>query len=272
MEIRTLTGALGAELSGVDLESIDDAGFKELADALWTHQVVLVRDQHLSEDGQRALARRFGTPSVFPVAAHFGGTEVLGHIEDTADRPPKADGWHTDIPWIPTPPQVAILCALVIPPYGGDTMWADLHGAWDRLSPTMQSALDGLRVHHVPGEGFWGGVGQSMSVDQVAELRAAFPGADHPLVRTHPITGRKALYVAGAFMESIVGMHDDESRMLLDWCQARIDDPNLQVRWSWQPGDVAIWDERSTNHRALSDHFPQHRMMRRCTVDGEVPA
>ena len=271
MRIAQLNGALGAVIEGLSLETIDDAGCKDLRDALLEHQVVFLRNQHLSEDGQRALAHRFGTPSVFPISAHFGGTEILGTIEDDVDKRPKADGWHTDITWVEEPPQVAILCGLVIPPYGGDTMWADLYGAWERLSPAMQAALEPLQVHHAQGEDFWRGVSQAMSPEQVAELRTVFPGADHPLVRTHPITGRKALFVAGGFMDSIVGMHPDESSMLLDWLRARIEDPNLQVRWHWTEGDVAIWDERCTNHRALSDHYPQHRVMRRCTVDGERP-
>ena len=115
MEIRKLNGALGAELEGVHLETIDDAAFKELADALVDHQVVFLRDQHLSEDGQRRLAERFGTPSVFPLARHFGGTNILGQIEDDAERRPSADGWHTDITWIEAPPKVAILCGLDMP-------------------------------------------------------------------------------------------------------------------------------------------------------------
>jgi taurine dioxygenase len=138
MEIRRLNGALGAELSGLRLETIDDVGFKELHEALLEHQVVFLRDQHLSESGHRSLAERFGTPSVFPLGRHFGGTETLSHIEDTVDSPPDADGWHTDITWIDPPPKLAILCALDIPAYGGDTLWADLYGAWDRLSPAMQ--------------------------------------------------------------------------------------------------------------------------------------
>ncbi|MCU1486046.1 MAG: putative taurine dioxygenase [Actinomycetia bacterium] len=271
MEITKLNGALGAVIEGLHLETIDDAGFKDLANALLEHHVVFLRDQHLSEEGHRALARRFGTPSVFPVSAHLGSTEILGFIEDTAERPPKADGWHTDITWIDAPPQVAILCALDSPPHGGDTMWADLHGAWDRLSPTLQAALEPLQVRHSQGDGFWAAVGQTFSPEQLADLKATFPGAQHPLVRTHPITGRKALFVAGGFMQSIVGMHPDESELLLGWLKARIEDPNLQVRWHWHTGDVAIWDERCTNHRALADHWPQHRLMRRCTVDGEVP-
>jgi len=271
MQITKLNGSLGAVLEDVVVETVDDAGFKELVDALVAHQVVFLPGQNLSEDGQRALAHRFGTPSVFPFQAHYGGTEILGHIEDTAENPPKTDAWHTDISWVEQPPQVAILCALDIPAYGGDTMWADLYGAWDSLSPTMQGLLDGLQAHHVAGDGFFKAVAQAFSAEQIAELRLVFPGTAHPLVRTHPITGRKALFVAGYFTDHIVGMNADESAHLVGWLTSRVEDPNLQVRWRWSPGDMAIWDERCTNHRGLSDHYPQHRLMRRCTVDGERP-
>ena len=271
MQVRRLTGSLGAVIDSVRLETIDDHEFKELHDALLTHQVVFLPDQHLSEDGHRALAQRFGTPSVFPVSKHFGATEYLGHIKDSPDSPPDADGWHTDITWIPQPPKIAILCAVQIPEYGGDTLWADLYGAYDRLSDPMKQFVSGLTVRHTPGDGFWQAVGRGLSDDQIAEVRAAFPPAEHPLVRVHPDTAKRALFVAGGFMDAIVGMHPDESAGLLDWLRARVDDPNLQVRWRWSEGDVAIWDERCTNHRALSDHYPQHRHMRRCTIDGETP-
>jgi taurine dioxygenase len=128
--------------------------------------------------------------------------------------------------------------------------------------------LEPLHVRHTQGDDFWAAVGRRLPAEMIAELRSAFPGAEHPLVRVHPETGRKALFVAGGFMDAIVGMHPEESALLLGWLRTRVDDPNVQVRWSWRPGDVAIWDERCTNHRALSDHFPQHRRMRRCTVDG----
>jgi taurine dioxygenase len=238
---------------------------------LLTHQVVFLRDQELSEEGHRALAHRFGTPSVFPIGRHFGSEEFLSHITDSSDSPPDADGWHTDITWIDAPPKIAILCAIQIPEFGGDTMWADLYGAYDRLSEPVKHIVDELKVWHTQGETFWAAISRRMTEEQVAELRAAFPGAEHPLVRVHPDTGRRALFVAGDFMDSIAGMHPDESVWLLDWLRARVTDPNLQVRWHWREGDVAIWDERCTNHRALSDHYPQDRHMRRCTVDGEVP-
>ena len=271
MQIQKLTGTLGAVLDGLHLETIDDDGFAQLSDALIAHQVVFLREQHLSDEGQRRLAARFGTPSIYPLARHFGGTEVLSIIEDTATSPPDADHWHTDITWIDAPPKVAILSALEIPAFGGDTVWADLYSAYRGLSPAMRDIVDRLRVRHSQGETFWAAYGRNRGADDVAALRAAFPGAEHPLVRTHPVTGRKALFVAGYFMESIVGMEPDESAWMLQHLRRRVDDPSLQVRWSWRAGDVAIWDERCTNHRALSDHFPQHRRMRRCTIDGEVP-
>lgn len=271
MQVRKLNGALGAVVDGVVLESIDDDAFARVHDALLQHQVLFFRDQHLSDDGQLALARRLGTPSVYPITKHFGGTASLHVIADTADSPPDADGWHTDITWLPQPPAVAILAALQIPAYGGDTMWADLYGALEHISPPLRAALRGLHVRHTQGAEFWDSYTRIAGTEHLEELQRAFPGATHPLVRTHPETGRDALFVSGYFMDSVVGLHPDESAWLLDWVRRRIDDPNLQVRWSWREGDVAIWDERCTNHRALSDHYPQDRRMRRCTVDGDTP-
>lgn len=271
MEIQKLTGSLGAVVEDVDLETIDDAAFEALHHALMAHQVIFVRNQQLSDEGHRRLAGLFGTPTVYPVSKHFGGTEYLHVIEDTAESPPDADGWHTDITWVSNPPNVAILAAMVIPTYGGDTMWTDLYGAWDHLSPTMQDTLAPLQMLHAPGERFWEALTRASNLD-VAELRQVFPGAVHPLVRDHPVTGRTVLNLSGQFMESIVGMHPAESDWLLAWLNARLEDPNLQIRWRWREGDVAIWDEYSTNHRALSDHYPQHRKMRRCTVDGGLEA
>jgi taurine dioxygenase len=266
MKIQKLTGRLGAVVEDIDLETIDDPTFEALHDALMAHQVIFMRDQKLSEDGQRRLAGLFGSPTVYPVSKHFGGTEYLHVIEDTEESPPDADGWHMDITWVDEPPKLAILAALVIPSYGGDTIWTDLCGAWDQLSPVMKGMLGPLQVHHAPGETFWEALNRASNLD-VAELRQAFPGAVHPLVRDHPVTGRTVLNLSGYFMESIVDMHPAESNWLLAWLSARVEDPNLQIRWRWREGDVAIWDEYSTNHRALSDHYPLHRRMRRCTVD-----
>src|ERR1700677_4665946 len=192
MEIQKLTGRLGALVEDVDLETIDDAAFEALHDALMTHQVIFMRDQRLSDDGHRRFAGLFGTPTVYPVSKHFGGTEYLHVIEDTAESPPDADGWHMDITWVSNPPKVAILTAMVIPSHGGDTLWSDLYGAWDQLSPAMKAMLSPLRVLHAPGERYWEALDRVGKFD-VAELRQAFPGAVHPLARDHPVTGRTVL-------------------------------------------------------------------------------
>jgi taurine dioxygenase len=271
MHVRRLTGSLGAEIDGVRLETIDDHEFKELHDALLTHQVVVLPGQHLSEDGHRALAQRFGTPSVFPVSKHLGGTEYLGHIKDSPESPPDADGWHTDVTWIAEPPAYAVLNAKVIPAQGGDTMWSSLFAAYDALSPVMQRLCDQLTVRHHAGADFRERVARTVGDETADRIVCEFPPVEHPLVRTHPVTGRRALWVAGRFMDQVVGMHRDESDALLGFLGRHIENPNFCVRWRWTPGDLAIWDEASTNHRALSDHYPAHRVMRRCTVDGDRP-
>jgi taurine dioxygenase len=168
------------------------------------------------------------------------------------------------------PPRIAILNARVIPEYGGDTLWASMFAAYDALSPTMQELCCGLRVRHHTDDLFLEKV--SRGREEIVEvIRREFPPVEHPLVRTHPASGRRALFLGGAFMDQIVGMHRDESDALLGFLCRHAENPNFQVRWHWHEHDLAMWDEASTNHRALSDHYPQHRMMRRCTIDGDRP-
>jgi taurine dioxygenase len=236
--------------------------------------VLFFPDQPLSDDEHLALATRFGEPASFPIVERLvGGGNPLGYITDTADSPPDADGWHTDITWIETPPKMAFLQAIDIPERGGDTMWADLYAAYDALSEPMRELCRKLSVVHTVSpvivDAFRARVGGG---DDLADkIAVEFPPAVHPLVRTHPETGRDALFVAGGFMTGIDGMHDDESAVFLAFLNRHIENPNFHVRWSWTPGDLAIWDERCTNHRALSDHYPQYRQMRRCTVKGDRP-
>ena len=271
LRIDRVNAALGAVVSGVDLrEELSDDVFARIEDALVEHQVLFFRDQDLDDDQQRAFASRFGTLGVFPVARLMGSTRDMSYIEDTPESPPDADGWHTDISWIAEPPRLAILNARIIPDYGGDTMWASLFGAYDALSPAMQTICNRLTVVHHAGPAFLEAIGRTAGPEVVARIQEEFPPVEHPLVRTHPVSGRRALFLSG-FMDHIVGMHRDESDALLGYLNTLIENPNVQIRWHWRPFDLAVWDEASTNHRALSDHYPQHRMMRRCTVDGDRP-
>ncbi len=171
------------------------------------------------------------------------------------------------------PPKVAILCAQLVPEYGGDTLWASTQAAFDALSPVMQEMLSGLRVRHGLGESFWSRVRSKLGPELTAKVQERIdPEVVHPLVRTHPQTGRRTLFVAGGFMLGIEGMERAESELLLDFLMRHATQERFQVRWRWREGDVAIWDERCTVHHVLPDHFPQRRRVRRCTVDGDRPS
>jgi taurine dioxygenase len=266
------TGAIGAVIGDVDLhQPLDDATAQFLRDALHEHSVLFFHDQELSEDQQLAFAATFGTVGQYPVQKLLGGTALTSTIEDTAESPPDADGWHTDITWVAEPPAYAFLNAQVIPARGGDTLWASLFAAYDALSPVMQELCSQLTVRHHSGADFHERLSRTAGPEIAERVAAEFPPVEHPLVRSHPVTGRRALFVSGRFMDRIVGMHRDESDALLGFLSRHVENPNFGVRWRWTEGDLAVWDEASTNHRALSDHYPAHRVMRRCTVDGARP-
>jgi taurine dioxygenase len=272
LSVAPVTGAIGAVVDGVDLhDPLDDETAQALRDAINEHSVLFFHGQDLSEDEQLAFASTFGPVGQYPLAKMLGGTAMSSIIEDTADSPPDADGWHTDVTWVSEPPAYAVLNAKVIPDHGGDTMWASLFAAYDALSPVMQDLCCQLTVRHHSGDDFHERVSRNMGEEMAERIMAAFPPVEHPLVRTHPLSGRRALFLSGRFMDQIVGMHREESDALLAYLQTVVENPNFCVRWHWTEGDVAVWDEASTNHRALSDHYPAHRVMRRCTVDGTRP-
>ena len=272
IDVTPTSAALGAVVSGIDLRAPSDDDIAVITRALLDHGVLFFRGQPLTDDEHLALATRFGDPSQFPVAKLLGADpNPMSYINDSADSPPDADGWHTDITWIAEPPKMAFLQAIEIPARGGDTMWADLYAAYDALSPTMQQVCRGLRVEHAIGDRIVEAFRARAGDEFVTVVLEAFPPVVHPLIRTHPETGRDALFLGGDFMRGIEGMHAGESDALLGYLRRHLENPNFHVRWSWTPGDLAIWDERCTNHRALSDHFPASRAMRRCTVDGDRP-
>jgi alpha-ketoglutarate-dependent taurine dioxygenase len=273
LSVRKLTGKIGAQIEGIDLSlPLDEITFDQIHAALIEHQVVFFRDQNLTEEQHRALAARFGTLSIYPAQRIAGDMSDISYIGDNADSPPKADHWHTDISWLPEPPRYAFLGAITIPAYGGDTMWASLYAAYEALSEPMRELCNSLTAMHAPSPEQLAAFRRSgkFGPDIAEKIAAIFKPVEHPLVRTHPVSGRQALYLSG-FLNRIVGVTDAESDMLIRYLNSLLDDANLQVRWTWREGDFAIWDEPSTNHRALSDHYPHERMMRRCTVDGDRP-
>lgn len=182
----------------------------------------------------------------------------------TAERPPAGFGWHTDVSWTPDPPRLAFLAAIEIPETGGDTLWASTAAVYDRLSPTDQERCAARGVLHAPDTSLLESVARHHGPDAARRLQALYPGTVHPLVKVHPVTGRRSLYLSPLYARPSAA---DGGDGLLERLHAELDNPEVQVRWRWRAGDFVIWDETATCHRALADHYPQRRVMRRCTTN-----
>lgn len=273
MRIEKIGGVIGATVSGIELRSLDAATVAPLESALHEHGVLFLRDQHLTEVEQIDLARAFGEPSIYPISKLHGATEpVASTIIDGPDSPPSTDNWHTDVTWIEQPPKIAILCGLEIPAYGGDTMWASAVDAYESLSPALKTMLDGVSAEHSCWPDFCRTAERKSGVEGLgAAIRERYAPVRHPVIRRHPDTGALAYYDGGSSMGSVEGLTDAEWEPIRRVLLGRFDEPKRQVRWRWQAGDVAIWDERLVVHRGVSDHHPLRRVVRRITVDGERP-
>ncbi len=273
MQIIPAAGALGAEIRGVDLRD-DDLDFAAIYRAFLDYEVIFFRGVHLNEQEHLALGERFGAPSIFPVAKVMGATEpTMTVIKDGPSSPNSADRWHTDVTWIATPPKAALLHMEVCPERGGDTIWLSATRAYAVLSLPMQRFLCELSVVH-SNKGFVERMLEKTSErigDLVSAIRRDYPPVTHPLVRTHPETAKRSLLYARNFISHIENLQPDESDAVLAFLARHIENPALQCRWHWQPGDLAIWDERSTLHRAAADHWPQQRVVRRLEIDGDRP-
>jgi len=276
LDVRPITPHMGAEVDAGDLRKVIASGeVDDIHRALLAHQVLFFRNQTLTPTDLVEFASLIGTPMVAEPFGFLGETNPVSTFEITRDRPPRADLWHTDLTFMACPPAFGMLYNIVAPKVGGDTMWVNSYGAYELLSPVLQQFCDGLRAEHAPNEGVRTFIVNRDGVDAARAVDAAFPPIEHPLVVVHPDTKRKSLFISRNFMNHIVGLHPEESALLTTYLLARFDNPNLQVRWHWQPGDLAVWDERSTNHRALSDHYPSdpHRIMQTVFVsDARVPS
>jgi taurine dioxygenase len=273
--VRPVSGTLGALISGVDLAAdLDDATVGALEAALVKHHVLFFRDQNLNPHTQMAFARRFGPLDTHPyVAGMDTSPEVIEVITEPDDEVNFGGGWHTDVTFLERPDLGSVLYAVEVPPYGGDTLFADQHAAYDALSDTMKDLLDGLMAEHSPRRQYGaGGYSTKARSVQTHDADAAVAASvHHPVVRTHPVSGRKALYVNGAFTIRIAGMHREESSALLNFLMRHAVEERFTCRFVWKPGSVAMWDNRSVQHYAMFDYRGHRRHMRRVTIAGDRP-
>lgn len=273
LRIRPLTGAIGAVVDGIDLAApLTDTDRDDLVATIHRHRVVFLRGQHLSFEQHHALGAQLGPLVVSPLHQLLGTGRTVSTIEDDADRPPAGFDWHTDLSWATAPPSLGILSAVEIPEVGGDTLWASLPAAFDALPDDLQQHCRDLRGEHAADDSLLESVDRHHPPEVATRLRRDHPPIAHPLVRTHPVTGEPLLFLSPLYLRRLVGVERIRGDLLLRRLNGLLDDPHLQVRWCWEAGDVAIWDEVATCHRALTDHFPARRVMRRCVVEGGVPA
>ncbi|MDQ0465805.1 taurine dioxygenase [Caulobacter ginsengisoli] len=272
--VEPLTPNIGAVMRGVNLaEPASDDLIGDIRAALLKHQVVFFEDQDLTPDQQSDFARRFGDLHIHPLYERDGKNPEIMIIDNHVDNPTDNNFWHTDVTFIDTPPMGSILHARQLPPVGGDTMWASMTAAYRALSKPMQKFLEGLEAVHDFAYAFTpqGIAGSQAGAEAYEKGRLANPPVIHPVIRTHPETGEPCIFVNSVFTSRIKGLRREESRALMAFLNAHIQQPEFVVRWRWTPGAVAFWDNRATQHRAVDDFLPHRRIMHRATVLGDKP-
>jgi taurine dioxygenase len=273
IEVKPVTPIIGAEIIGVDLARLDDAGFADLNDALLRHQVLFFRDQAITPRQHLDFARRFGpVEPPHPVFDHVPDVPEVTVVEQKDGRGVYNDEWHTDVTFRVTPPMASILHCQVAPPAGGDTLWASMTAAFEALSEPIKRLIEPLEAIHDISRGFEAYLlGQPDGVAKLEKARAENPPVIHPVVRSHPVTGRPALFVNRSFTVALQGLSRIESDELLALLLRHAEQPNFQVRFTWRPASLAIWDNRCTQHYAVADFGPAQRKMHRVTVIGDRP-
>ncbi|WP_462187043.1 MULTISPECIES: TauD/TfdA dioxygenase family protein [unclassified Frankia] len=280
LDVRPLSGYIGAEIHGVDLrEDLDDATIAEIRSTLHQWKVVFFRGQNIDHAQQVAFGRRFG--KLTPAHPHedappAGFPEILpidsrryARFFGTKKKVTYDNGWHTDVTALVNPPAGSILRADIVPPYGGDTAWTNLVAAYQELPEQLRDLADGLRARH--------SFGNFPSESEYGRKVAANPlVAIHPVVRVHPETGERALFVSPSFTSKdseIIGFSPKQSHRILDLFYEQISRPEFTVRFKWNPGDIAFWDNRATSHLGPSDlgHLDFDRVLYRVTIEGDVP-
>jgi taurine dioxygenase len=267
-----LTPLIGAEIDGIDLSKpVAAETLKGLRAALLDRKVLFFRDQDITTEQHLAFARLFGELEVHPFApCKPGYPEVLAITHDDKNKG-RENAWHSDVTWRIEPSLGSVLRAIEVPPVGGDTLFADMVAAYDGLTDEIKAKIEGKTAMHDFVHFRKGMEKRGVSPEKIAEFNTQYPPAEHPVVRMHPETGRKGLYVNVGFTQHIVGMDRADSDALLKHLYAQASIPEYQCRFRWQVNSIAFWDNRSSQHYAASDYFPAVRRMERVTIVGDRP-
>ena len=270
--VQPLACALGAELSGVDLTlELSPKIFKELRRLLVEYEVVFFRDQDISPAQHRSLAASFGPLQTHPAYNTVEGFPEITILESTAENPSKIEAWHSDMTFREHPPLGTVLRSKIIPAQGGDTLWASMTAAYDGLSTPMQNFLADLTAEHDFSYGFKESLAEPGGRDRLAQAVADNPPVIHPVIRTHPESGKKVIFVNSLFTTRILELNNGESEDVLKFLFEHVVTAEYSCRFRWAPNSIAIWDNRSTQHKPINDYFPAHRMLQRITIDGDIP-
>lgn len=264
IEVEPLTPTIGAVVSGVDLtQPVDDALLSEIHTAWMEHLVLFFRAQPMSPDQHLAFGRRFGELHIHPAAPYAQDTPELMVIHTDKDSfRNNGERWHSDVSADEEPPMGSLLHIHQVPSRGGDTSWSNMYAAYEALSPTMQTLLDPLTALHA--SDYLGQYGDH-------QPQRESPQANHPVVRTHPVTKQKALFVNEVFTRRINELSREESRAVLDFLFDHVKNINFQCRFQWEADSVALWDNRCTQHMAVWDYYPESRSGIRVTIRGDRP-
>jgi taurine dioxygenase len=263
-----LTPIIGAEIQGIDLSKpLSNHQMSEVHRALSENMVIFFRDQHMTPEQHLAFGRNFGDLHIHPAAPHAPGHKELMIIHADKDSfRANGEGWHSDVSCDTEPPMGSILYIKTCPPHGGDTLFASMYAAYESLSDRMKQYLEGLVAVH-DGEESYRGTYRNYGIED----KPTYPRAEHPVIRTHPVTGRKALYVNRGFTKRILGIPRDESWAILNYLWDHAENPLFQCRFRWRENSVAFWDNRCVQHRAMWDYWPHTRSGFRVTVAGDRP-
>ena len=278
IEVKPISGALGAEVEGVDLsEDMGNAVFSEIQKALHENLVIFFRDQNLTPDEQKKFGRRFGTLNIHPQYVPLDGhPEILPVLKEPDETKNIGDVWHTDVSFLEQPSMGSLLYAHEVPTAGGDTMFANQYLAYETLSDGMKNLLNNVAAVHSdrvlsnPANAADRNEGRSTRIRENAMTEEEITN-EHPVVRTHVETGRKSLYVNRPFTVRFSGMTEAESQPLLEYLYTHATRPEITCRFRWKKHSVAFWDNRCTQHYALNDYHGHRRTMHRVTVNGERP-